>query len=84
MNGFTDRQQLLAEMRNGESLDWDIIGVGGGVSGAGVLRDARRRGYRAVLWEQQAFSSGTSSSSSEMLHGVLGYLADGELKLTKE
>jgi len=49
MKGFTDRQQLLAKMRNGESLDWDIIVVGGGITGAGVLREARRRGYRVLL-----------------------------------
>ena len=84
MNGFTDRQQLLAEMRNGESLDWDIIVVGGGITGAGVLREARRRGYRALLLEQQDFSWGTSSRSSEMVHGGLRYLAAGDLKLTKE
>jgi glycine/D-amino acid oxidase-like deaminating enzyme len=56
MNGFTDRQQLLAEMRNGKSLNWDVIVVGGGITGAGVLREARRRGYKALLLEQQDFS----------------------------
>ncbi len=66
MNGFTDRQQLLAEMRNGESLDWDIIVVGGGITGAGVLREAVRRGYRVLLVEQQDFSWGTSSRSSKI------------------
>ena len=84
MNGFTDRQQLLAEMRNGQSLDWDVIVVGGGITGAGVLREARRRGYKALLLEQQDFSWGTSSRSSKMVHGGLRYLAAGDLKLTKE
>jgi len=84
MNGFTDRQQLLAKMRNGESLDWDIIVVGGGITGAGVLREARRRGYRVLLLEQQDFSWGTSSRSSKMVHGGLRYLAAGDVKLTRE
>ncbi|MBT4163951.1 MAG: glycerol-3-phosphate dehydrogenase/oxidase [Porticoccaceae bacterium] len=84
MKGFTDRQQLLAKMRNGESLDWDIIVVGGGITGAGVLREARRRGYRVLLLEQQDFSWGTSSRSSKMVHGGLRYLAAGDVKLTKE
>ena len=84
MNGFTNRSQLLSKMRNGEHLDWDIIVIGGGITGAGVLREARRQGYRALLLEQQDFSWGTSSRSSKMVHGGLRYLASGDIKLTKE
>ena len=80
---FTSRDALLTEMRNGESLDWDIIVVGGGITGAGVLREAVRRGYRVLLVEQQDFSWGTSSRSSKMVHGGLRYLASGDLQLTK-
>ena len=58
MKGFTNRDQLLSEMRNGQNLDWDIIIIGGGITGAGVLREARRRGYRALLLEQQDFLMG--------------------------
>lgn len=81
---FTQQTKLLAEMRSGGSLDWDIIIIGGGITGAGVLREAVRRGYRALLLEQGDFSSGTSSRSSKMVHGGLRYLAAGDLKLTKE
>ena len=56
MMGFTNREQLLSKMSNGENLDWDIIIIGGGITGAGVLREATRRGYRALLVEQQDFS----------------------------
>ena len=84
MMGFTNREQLLSKMSNGENLDWDIIIIGGGITGAGVLREATRRGYRALLVEQQDFSWGTSSRSSKMVHGGLRYLAAGDLKLTKE
>lgn len=81
---FTSRDKLLAEMRGGKSLDWDIIIIGGGITGAGILREAVRRGYRALLLEQGDFSSGTSSRSSKMVHGGLRYLAAGDVKLTKE
>ena len=83
MTDHYSRQALLTEMRQGQSLDWDIIIVGGGITGAGVLREAVRRGYRAILVEQQDFSWGTSSRSSKMVHGGLRYLAAGDLQLTK-
>ena len=71
-------------MRQGQSLDWDMIIVSGGITGAGVLREAVRRGYRALLLEQQDFSWGTSSRSSKMVHGGLRYLADGDIGLTRD
>jgi len=80
---LTPREALLTKMRTGKSLDWDIIVVGGGITGAGVLREAVRRGYRVLLVEQQDFSWGTSSRSSKMVHGGLRYLASGDLQLTK-
>lgn len=84
MSQANSRDVLLAEMRSGQSLDWDLIIVGGGITGAGVLREAVRRGYRALLLEQQDFSWGTSSRSSKMVHGGLRYLAAGDLGLTKD
>ena len=70
-------------MRRGEACDWDVIVVGGGITGAGVLREAVRLGYRALLVEQKDFSWGTSSRSSKMIHGGLRYLGSGDLKLTR-
>ena len=84
MSGFTNRNQLLEKMRNGENLAWDVIVVGGGITGAGILREAQRRGYRTLLIEQKDFSWGTSSRSSKMVHGGLRYLAAGDVKLTRE
>ena len=84
MTGFTNRKELLSEMQKGDHLDWDIIVIGGGITGAGILREARRRGFKALLLEQQDFSWGTSSRSSKMVHGGLRYLASGDYKLTKE
>lgn len=63
---------------------WDVIIVGGGIIGAGVLREAARRGLKALLIEQRDFAWGTSSRSSKMVHGGLRYLTQGDLKLTRQ
>ena len=76
-------RKLLNKLREGEDLDWDLIVIGGGITGAAVLREAARRGYRVLLLEQRDFSWGTSSRSSKMVHGGLRYLVAGDLNLTK-
>ena len=58
--------------------------IGGGISGAGVLRDAASRGLRAFLVERDDFASGTSSRSSKMVHGGLRYIGEGQLAVTRE
>ncbi|WP_376694658.1 glycerol-3-phosphate dehydrogenase/oxidase [Wenzhouxiangella sp. EGI_FJ10305] len=63
---------------------WDLIIVGGGITGAGVLREAARRGWRALLVEQRDFAWGTSSRSARMIHGGLRYLTQGDFRLTRE
>jgi glycerol-3-phosphate dehydrogenase len=60
----------------------DLIVVGGGITGAGVLREATRMGLSALLIEQGDFSSGTSSRSSKLVHGGLRYLKQGRFGLT--
>jgi glycerol-3-phosphate dehydrogenase len=62
----------------------DLLVVGGGITGAGVLRDAASRGMRALLVERADFAAGTSSRSSKMVHGGLRYIAEGQLALTRE
>jgi glycerol-3-phosphate dehydrogenase len=62
----------------------DVLVVGGGIVGAGVLRDAATRSLRALLVERNDFASGTSSRSSKMVHGGLRYLAHGHLAITRE
>jgi glycerol-3-phosphate dehydrogenase len=64
--------------------DWDLIVVGGGISGAGILREAARRGWSCLLMEQRDFAWGTSSRSSKMVHGGLRYIAKGQLGLTRD
>jgi glycerol-3-phosphate dehydrogenase len=62
----------------------DLLVVGGGITGAGVLRDAASRGLRALLVERDDFASGTSGRSSKMVHGGLRYIAEGQLGVTRE
>ena len=66
----------------GLSAPWDLIVIGGGITGAAILREASRRGYRALLVEQGDFASGTSSRSSKLVHGGLRYIKEGKLHLT--
>ena len=62
----------------------DLLIAGGGITGAGIARDAAMRGLGAVLVEQADFASGTSSRSSRLLHGGLRYLAQGHIGLVRE
>ena len=66
------------------STPWDVLVVGGGITGAGVAREAARRGLAVLLVEQRDFAWGTSSRSSKMVHGGLRYLAQGDFKLTRD
>jgi glycerol-3-phosphate dehydrogenase len=61
---------------------WDIVVVGGGITGAGVLREATRLGLRTLLVEQRDFAWGTSSRSSKLVHGGLRYLRERKVALT--
>lgn len=63
---------------------WDIIVIGGGITGAGILREARRAGLSVLLVEADDFGSGTSSRSSKLVHGGFRYLKNGQIKLTLE
>src|SRR4030066_310264 len=68
-----------------QSIDspWDIIIIGGGVTGAGILREATRLGLHALLVEQRDFAWGTSSPSSKLVHGGFRYLKEGKLTLPR-
>ena len=67
-----------------QDQEWDLVVVGGGITGAGILREAARCGLRALLLEQKDFAWGTSSRSSKMVHGGLRYIAQGQIRVTKE
>jgi glycerol-3-phosphate dehydrogenase len=63
---------------------FDVVVIGGGITGAGVARDAARRGYRTALVEARDFGEGTSSRSSRLIHGGLRYLEHFEFDLVFE
>jgi glycerol-3-phosphate dehydrogenase len=66
------------------SLPWDLIVIGGGITGAGVLRAACAAGLRALLIEAEDFSCGTSSRSSKLVHGGFRYLRNHQFNVTYE
>jgi glycerol-3-phosphate dehydrogenase len=76
-----DRSRALARLA-GEHFD--VVVVGGGITGAGVALDAASRGLRVGLVEQGDLASGTSSKSSKLVHGGLRYLQQGEFGLVYE
>ncbi|WP_348654964.1 glycerol-3-phosphate dehydrogenase/oxidase [uncultured Psychrobacter sp.] len=80
MTQFTQRQQALAPLARSEP--WDMLIIGGGITGAGIAREAARRGLAVLLIEQKDFAWGTSSRSSKMVHGGLRYIASGDYKTT--
>jgi glycerol-3-phosphate dehydrogenase len=63
---------------------FDVLVIGGGVTGAGVALDAASRGLKTALVEKSDFASGTSSKSSKMVHGGLRYLQQREIRLVYE
>lgn len=73
-----DAQRRLAD------TDFDVVVVGGGITGVGCALDAASRGLRTALVERDDFASGTSSKSSKLVHGGLRYLQQGDVKLVYE
>ncbi len=63
---------------------FDVVVIGGGITGAGVALDAASRGYSVALVERDDFASGTSSRSSKLVHGGLRYLQNFDLGLVRE
>jgi glycerol-3-phosphate dehydrogenase len=75
------REQALEAMSQDE---FDVVVIGGGVTGAGVALDAASRGYSVALVEGNDYAHGTSSRSSKMVHGGLRYLRNFDLGLVRE
>ena len=76
-----DRGRVLERLAEEQ---FDVLVVGGGVTGAGVALDAASRGLRTALVERGDFASGTSSRSSKLVHGGLRYLQQHEIRLVHE
>ena len=77
------RELLLKRLRENKQAQWDVVVAGGGITGAGIAREAARRGLSVLLVDRQDFAWGTSSRSSKMVHGGLRYIASGDIKTTQ-
>lgn len=76
--GWFDRAEGVRRLADDP---FDVLVVGGGITGVGVALDAASRGLRTALIERDDFASGTSSKSSKLAHGGLRYLQQGEIRL---
>ncbi|AXT62556.1 glycerol kinase [Aquimarina sp. AD10] len=76
-----DRQMQLRKTKNEK---YDLVIIGGGVTGAGIALDAASRGLKVCLVEKNDFASGTSNKSTKLIHGGLRYLKQMEIGLVKE
>jgi glycerol-3-phosphate dehydrogenase len=75
------RQQIITAL---QSEEFDVVVIGGGITGAGIALDASLRGLKTALIEKNDFAYGTSSRSTKLIHGGLRYLKQLEFGLVKE
>nr|WP_106784473.1 glycerol-3-phosphate dehydrogenase/oxidase [Lysinibacillus timonensis] len=81
MYSFKDRSKILDTLN---SYSFDVLVIGGGITGAGIALDAASRGLSVALVEMQDFAAGTSSRSTKLVHGGLRYLKQLEVGLVSE
>src|SRR5689334_2713796 len=75
------RNELIQRLK---SESFDLVVIGGGITGAGIALDAASRGLKTALIEKNDFAFGTSSRSTKLIHGGLRYLKQLEFALVKE
>ena len=78
---FFDRENTINEL---QSIEFDVLIIGGGITGAGIALDAASRGMKVALVEKNDFASGTSSKSTKLIHGGLRYLKQFDFWLVKD
>lgn len=83
MNVF-DAHQRARLIEKLSSDTYDLVVIGGGITGAGIVLDAASRGLKTALVEKSDFASGTSSKSTKLIHGGLRYLKQFEIALVRE
>jgi glycerol-3-phosphate dehydrogenase len=83
VNSFSSkhRPEIITQLSN---TPFDVLVIGGGITGAGIALDATARGLKVALVDMQDFAGGTSSRSTKLIHGGLRYLKQLELKLVAE
>jgi glycerol-3-phosphate dehydrogenase len=84
MPTVVDRAARAAALASFAARPFDVLVIGGGITGCGIARDAVRRGLTVALVEKDDFASGTSSRSSRLVHGGVRYLEHGYLHLVFE
>src|ERR1700679_519687 len=82
--GIVHRFRRQESLRRLAEEQFDVLVIGGGITGAGVALDAASRGFKTALVEKNDFASGTSSKSSKMIRGGLRYLQQREFRLVYE
>src|SRR5690625_2071940 len=80
LNTLTRKDQL----KHMQEVDYDIVVIGGGITGAGIALDASKRGMKVALVEMQDFAEGTSSRSTKLVHGGLRYLKQFQVGVVRE
>ncbi|OFM09855.1 glycerol-3-phosphate dehydrogenase [Staphylococcus sp. HMSC074C02] len=70
--------------KNLQNEEYDVVIIGGGITGAGIALDASQRGMKVALVEMQDFAQGTSSRSTKLVHGGLRYLKQAQIKVVAE
>jgi glycerol-3-phosphate dehydrogenase len=83
-NGVLDARERSATLSRLATERFDVLVIGGGITGAGAALDAASRGLRVALVEARDLASGTSSRSSKLIHGGLRYLEQRDFKLVYE
>ena len=77
----SNREEIIGQLKETE---FDVLVIGGGITGAGIALDAANRGLKVALIEKNDFASGTSSKSTKLIHGGLRYLKQFDFWLVKE
>lgn len=84
LDSALNKEQRSEDLAHLQSDEFDIVVIGGGVTGAGIALDAASRGLSVALLETADLASGTSSRSSKLIHGGLRYLEQYDFRLVKE
>jgi glycerol-3-phosphate dehydrogenase len=79
-----DTRQRPAALQALAAQEWDLLVIGGGITGAGIALDAASRGLQVALVERDDYAAGTSSRSTKLIHGGLRYLKQFEFRLVAE
>jgi glycerol-3-phosphate dehydrogenase len=78
---YKNREKIISNM---QEIQYDVVIIGAGITGAGIAREGAMRGLRVAIVDMQDFAAGTSSRSTKMAHGGIRYVANNELDLVKK